>query len=490
MNGVFLHLWLKEVRQKLIGQPVTDATIDDRLCQIRLRDRSLYLSLYPEVPAACLDESRKNGKPLRNWADELRGFEVKDVDQPGFEPVFILLLERAGIAGTETLRLAVYLHRPAPNLCLHSGESQQRLYPRLLTVKPKRPLSEVRDEHLQPPGFEKMLVAEYDGFDRALAAEMTIDRLQRLKDILAGAACRPRLVSYAPLRISLFTDDFIKEYASFNELLVDAVHSYYRQRGQATVETKKRDTICKLRRTVEKLKAESGDDKHIEEQRVFGELVLGNIGHIGKGENLVTLFDPYTQKDVCIKLDPAKTPQQNALGYFKEYKRLKRGRPKVLQRIKDLEKKIGHLERSVAAEPEKPRPQAVKAKPQKAKPYREFVLSSGSLVYVGKSSRGNDELTFAVARPDDYFFHVRGFEGSHALLKARLPRGQKPSHDDLYAAAAIAAYYSKARNQNKVPVSYACRKYIKKNKKGKPGSVIMMREEVIFVNPALPGVTP
>jgi len=317
---------------------------------------------------------------------------------------------------------------------------------------------------------------------------MTLERLALLRQALEGARVRPRLVSDSPLRISLFADKFIKEYPSFNDLLQEAVQSYCRQRGRAASETKKRDAVRKIRKTVEKLKAESGDDKHIEEQRVFGELLLAHITTIKKNQDRVTLCNPYTQKDAVIELDPAKTAQQNAQTYFKEYKRLKRGRPKVLQRIHDLEKKIGQLERSVAAEPEKPPPQAAKAKPQKAKPYREFVLSSGSLVYVGKSAHGNDELTFAVARPDDYFFHVRGYEGAHTLLKVSVPRGQKPSHDDIYAAAAIAAYYSKARNQNKVPVSYAARKYIKKNKKGKPGSVILMREEVVFVNPALPEV--
>jgi predicted ribosome quality control (RQC) complex YloA/Tae2 family protein len=53
-------------------------------------------------------------------------------------------------------------------------------------------------------------------------------------------------------------------------------------------------------------------------------------------------------------------------------------------------------------------------------------------------------------------------------------------------AAAIAAYFSKAKKQKNVPISYTQRKFIKKNKKGKLGSVILMREEVIFVDPGLP----
>jgi predicted ribosome quality control (RQC) complex YloA/Tae2 family protein len=115
-----------------------------------------------------------------------------------------------------------------------------------------------------------------------------------------------------------------------------------------------------------------------------------------------------------------------------------------------------------------------------------FRLLSGSIVHVGKNVQSNQELTFRVARPNDYFFHTRSFEGAHTILKAKVPKGQRPKREDIEAAAGIAAYFSKARKQRRVPVSYTQRKYLKKNKKGKPGSVIFMREEVIFVDPALP----
>jgi len=104
---------------------------------------------------------------------------------------------------------------------------------------------------------------------------------------------------------------------------------------------------------------------------------------------------------------------------------------------------------------------------------------------VGKNARSNEELTFKYARPDDYFFHTRGYGGSHVLLKARVPKGQKPRKEDIESAAALAAYFSKAKKQTRVPVSYTQRKYLKRNKKGKPGSVILMREEVVFVKPML-----
>ena len=126
-----------------------------------------------------------------------------------------------------------------------------------------------------------------------------------------------------------------------------------------------------------------------------------------------------------------------------------------------------------------------KTKKEKPLPFRLFNLPSGSIVYVGKSAKSNTELTFSFARPNDYFFHVRGYEGAHTILKAKVPKGQRPRKEDIESAASIAAYFSKAKKQKNVPVSYTQRKYLKKNKKGKPGSVILMREQVIFIEPHL-----
>lgn len=486
MNGVYLRLWLNEVRWLLENQMINNVTGADRLIQIHLPHKSLFVSLYPAIPAAYVAESQNAGTPLKNWTDDLRGFIISTVEQSRWEPVFSLLLKRKGNAGMETARLMVYLHAPAPNLVFTAGTAR-RLYPRLLAPQVKRPLEELKADVLTGPECAADLVRRYDGLDRNLAAELTPARLDLLKSILSGAKFRPRLVSRTPMRFSVFTGDCLREDESFNALFQYTVELFLHQRQEAAVAGDKKNRLQKLRRTLEKLTREMNDQNRLEEIKIMGELLLANLRAVVKNKNQVTLFNPYTGQDISIRLNPALTPQQNAQVYFKEYKRRKRSRPKIQQRIQAIEKQISQIERSIPIESSGTLHIAsLKRLPPRAVPWREFTLGSGSIVLVGKSARGNDELTFSAARPNDYFFHARGVEGAHTLLKTRLPRGQRPSHEDIYAAAAIAAYYSKARNQRKVPVSYACRKYIKKNKKGKPGSVILMREEVIFVNPALP----
>jgi predicted ribosome quality control (RQC) complex YloA/Tae2 family protein len=74
--------------------------------------------------------------------------------------------------------------------------------------------------------------------------------------------------------------------------------------------------------------------------------------------------------------------------------------------------------------------------------------------------------------------------GSHAVLKG--VTGTKPPKPVLEAAAAITAYYSGARNASYVPVVYTQRKYVRKPKGAAVGAVVLEREDVVMVKPALP----
>jgi predicted ribosome quality control (RQC) complex YloA/Tae2 family protein len=56
-------------------------------------------------------------------------------------------------------------------------------------------------------------------------------------------------------------------------------------------------------------------------------------------------------------------------------------------------------------------------------------------------------------------------------------------------AAAIAAYYSKMKNAKVVPVAMTERKYVRKPRGATPGTVVLDREKVLFVEPALPRFT-
>jgi predicted ribosome quality control (RQC) complex YloA/Tae2 family protein len=69
----------------------------------------------------------------------------------------------------------------------------------------------------------------------------------------------------------------------------------------------------------------------------------------------------------------------------------------------------------------------------------------GFEVLIGRSARDNDELTFRIARPRDYWLHAAGHAGSHVVI--RLPdSAEDVPHSVIERAAQYAAYHSKARH--------------------------------------------
>lgn len=113
----------------------------------------------------------------------------------------------------------------------------------------------------------------------------------------------------------------------------------------------------------------------------------------------------------------------------------------------------------------------------------EYALPRHWKVLVGRTDADNDYLSLKVAQPDDWWFHVRGVPGSHAVLKG--PAGAEPDRDTLKRAAAIAAYHSKARSAGSVSVSCTRARYVTKPRNAKPGTVQIRKEVVLKVRPAL-----
>jgi predicted ribosome quality control (RQC) complex YloA/Tae2 family protein len=121
----------------------------------------------------------------------------------------------------------------------------------------------------------------------------------------------------------------------------------------------------------------------------------------------------------------------------------------------------------------------------KGRPYRTFEVD-GFQVLVGRGEEDNDHLTFDVARPHDLWLHVGGgTPGSHVVVKN--PDKVEIPHAVLEHAAALAAWYSKARGAPRVDVHYCRASDVKKPRGAPPGLVQLARHKSIRVKPAVPG---
>lgn len=118
-----------------------------------------------------------------------------------------------------------------------------------------------------------------------------------------------------------------------------------------------------------------------------------------------------------------------------------------------------------------------------------YSLGSGWQAWAGKTDEDNDLLSFTCAKSEELWFHAHSVPGSHVILKAPEGCDEAPSRDLIHATAAIAAYHSKARNGGMVPVCYTQAKHVGKERGAKAGSVVIKRETVIKVRPAIPTAT-
>jgi predicted ribosome quality control (RQC) complex YloA/Tae2 family protein len=110
-----------------------------------------------------------------------------------------------------------------------------------------------------------------------------------------------------------------------------------------------------------------------------------------------------------------------------------------------------------------------------------YTLPGGWQVLVGRTDTDNDYLNFRVAKPQDWWFHVRGMPGSHVILQC--PPGVDPDRQTLKRAAAIAAYHSKTREAGVVAVSGTRAQNVTKPRHAPAGTVQIRKEEVFKVRP-------
>ncbi|HMS65429.1 MAG TPA: NFACT RNA binding domain-containing protein, partial [Ignavibacteria bacterium] len=226
--------------------------------------------------------------------------------------------------------------------------------------------------------------------------------------------------------------------------------------------------------------------------RKMGEVIIQNSYKIKKG---IKFFNYEGSGEISekIKLKESLSPVENANAYFEKYKKQKASVDLLKLKLKNLEAEKQKLKSEFEGIKElqdikkilKEEKKSAVSRNDETSRFRKFKVKESYEVWVGKDSVSNDLLTTKYSSQNDLWFHVRGASGSHTVLKLDNKKEIAPK-EVIYAAASIAAYYSKARNSSSVPVAYCEKKYVKKKKGFKAGSVIMEREKVIFVKPSLP----
>jgi len=256
----------------------------------------------------------------------------------------------------------------------------------------------------------------------------------------------------------------------------------------------------RLKRKLTLQKEELKETSKRDYNKECGELITANIYKMKKGDEILLADDYYnqTEKKRKIKLDPLKTPQQNAAKYFKAYTKARNAEKYLTEQIilgenelQYIESVIEQIERvSNGQELEDIRNEIIqtgylkkkdnkKVKSTEPKPHI-FSSTTGFLILAGKNNIQNEKLTFKTASRTDIWLHAQKIHGCHVIIRLD---GRIPDDETLTQAANIAAYYSAARSAGKVQVDYTQVKYVKKQAESHPGMVIYTDYKTITVKP-------
>lgn len=255
----------------------------------------------------------------------------------------------------------------------------------------------------------------------------------------------------------------------------------------------------KNQKKIVKLEETKKEAQEAEQYRLFGELITAYMHELKKGDTIAKVMNYYEEDSPLIEipLDPLKTPADNAQAYYRKYNKARNSLQIIDEQIELAYKELQYfdgliqqLEGASLHDIEEIREELREEgylryrgkkdtrKKKADKPHLEkYISSEGIEILVGKNNRQNEYLTNRVAYSTDTWLHTKDIPGSHVVIRAK-----EFSEKTLQEAAMIAAYFSKARGSNQIPVDYTQIKHVRKPSGAKPGFVIYDHQKTLFVS--------
>ncbi|HET7579625.1 MAG TPA: NFACT RNA binding domain-containing protein [Bacillales bacterium] len=255
----------------------------------------------------------------------------------------------------------------------------------------------------------------------------------------------------------------------------------------------------KNKKKIKKLEKTLKDAEKAKQYQLYGELLTAHMHEVKRGDAEIEVINYYDEQGgtVTIKLNPQKTPSENAQHYFRKYNKAKNSVAVVTDQISKAETEIDYFE-GLLQQMESAAPKDVaeireeleeegylkrritrKKKKKNDKPSLETYRSSEGIdILVGKNNKQNEYLTNRLARANDTWLHTKDIPGSHVVI-----RNKDFGDATLNEAANLAAYFSKSKYSSTVPVDFTQIRHVRKPNGAKPGYVIYDHQQTLFVTP-------
>lgn len=323
-------------------------------------------------------------------------------------------------------------------------------------------------------------------------------------------------ISCTEINLSNKKDFYITNASSKDILINFFIDDFYfdkevREKFESTKSNTLRSLLGKTKKLSDKLKnidSKLKECSKIETYKLYGELITSNLYRIPNyNQENITLENYYDNNNpISIPLDSTISPSANAKKFFKKYRKLQ-NTVSIIEKQKEaikleldyldsivyeinncanldeLEAIIAEISEDYGISNVKKDESTKKTKKPVANMPTEYKID-GYTILVGKNNKQNDNLTCKIAKKNDLWFHTKDIHGSHVVLM--LDKNKKATDSIIYKCATIAAYYSKAKLSQNVPVDYTFIKYVRKPNGAKPGMVIYTDNKTLYVNPKSP----
>jgi predicted ribosome quality control (RQC) complex YloA/Tae2 family protein len=252
----------------------------------------------------------------------------------------------------------------------------------------------------------------------------------------------------------------------------------------------------KLKKVLKKLKKQEIELATAQDEEKwlhYAELLKSSAHKINKGMTSISLPNYYVAgfPEIVIPLSDDKSPVENSNYYFKKYKKAKVGQKLIAEQIAKTKQEVTELENDIAnIEEEENYLELVELASAKKNSkrqtdtkihFRRLKIDDNWEIFIGRSSTENDMLTCKVAKGRDWWFHTRVFQGTHVVLR-NYANKQLPDKYRILCAQ-LAAYYSRAKKSENVPVDYTQIRFVRKPRGSAPGYVTYKNQKTLFVNP-------
>jgi predicted ribosome quality control (RQC) complex YloA/Tae2 family protein len=393
--------------------------------------------------------------------------------------------------------------------------TQDKLSPYTISTNGVRSMLET---HTDQPIW-KAIIAHYRGVSPLLAREVVYRAVGDAEALLTAETDAESIAKHMrslweadPNPSIVFEDENPKLFAPYllthrapyqtSASVSNVVEQYYNAREHLSGHEQRRtqllaqilDTRERFDRQRRLLSEEIERAQNLEQLRWEGEMIYGFMYSLQRGQ---TSFEV---DGVTIKLDPSRTPHENAQARFHAYDKAKGALAGVPERLEATENLLAGIDETLALLAAAQGFEAIESignealelgyiKPQNEKQKRvkgrrmpplRLESSDGFIIYVGRSAGQNEQVTFKIAAPNDLWLHARNIPGAHVLIKNA---GRDVPERTLQEAASLAAYYSAGRENAAVEVEITRRALVRRVPSGPKGLATYRAEQTIRAVP-------